>query len=77
MGSALLERAQRGAQARREKTAVSMPPALIEGFETMMVYFVVVTIPSLGIYIFTLFGLAVTITILQRLDWARKNLHKL
>lgn len=75
MASALLERWNQGAKTRKEKTSVSMPPALVEGFETMMTYFVVVTLPSLAFYIFALFAAAVTLTVLQRINWARANLR--
>lgn len=75
MASALLERWNQGSKARKEKTSVSMPPALVEGFETMMIYFVVVTLPSLALYVFALFGAAVVVTVLQRINWARTNLR--
>lgn len=74
MASALLERRNQGARARKEKTSVSMPPALVEGFETMMVYTLVIAVPSLGLYVFAVFGAAICVTVLQRLLWARTGL---
>ena len=50
-----------------EVTSVKMPPALIEGFESMILFFIMVGLPEYQTLIFSVFCAGVVITILQRL----------
>ena len=54
----------KGKDLNKEVTAVKMPPALIEGFESMMLFGAIILFPKYQVYIYTGFALAVTITIL-------------
>jgi len=51
-----------------------MPPALIEGFESMMLFGAIILFPAYQVHLYIAFAVGVIITILQRLEWARKHL---
>jgi len=53
-----------------------MPSGLIEGTETMIFYTLFIHFPSHVAWLYSLFGLLVWLTILQRLAWARNHLWK-
>ncbi len=57
------------------KTSVSMPPALVEGFETMMFYGAFLALPQHAMVLFCLFASLVFVTILQRIHWGVGNLN--
>eukprot|EP00744_Colponema_vietnamica_P015146 GILI01021235.1.p2 GENE.GILI01021235.1~~GILI01021235.1.p2 ORF type:complete len:211 (-),score=36.14 GILI01021235.1:1006-1611(-) len=71
--AAILEKRQASA-AKKELTTTTMPPGLIEGTETVLFYAAFIVFNSHTLLLFSLFGLGVLITILQRLQWAAKNL---
>ena len=58
----------------KEMTTLKMPPALIEGFETMVFYGIFLLFPHYCIYTFGIFGVLVTANIIQRLHWAYYNI---
>jgi hypothetical protein len=68
--STLLERQGRV----REQTAVIMPAGLIEGAETIIFYCLFFIFPHFVTVLFTLMAILVSITIVQRLLWARTRL---
>eukprot|EP00455_Lapot_gusevi_P035760 TRINITY_DN3962_c0_g1_i1.p1 TRINITY_DN3962_c0_g1~~TRINITY_DN3962_c0_g1_i1.p1 ORF type:complete len:203 (+),score=41.17 TRINITY_DN3962_c0_g1_i1:16-624(+) len=72
--SAILEKRQAGAKSKKELTTVTMPPALIEGTETVVFYSLFLLFPTYNDLIFSLFGGLVAITIVQRVWWASKIL---
>jgi phosphatidylglycerophosphate synthase len=74
--SAILEKRNEGAKATGELTSVTMPPALIEGTETVFFYSAFLLFPRYSTQLFALFGALVIITSCQRLVWASKNLKE-
>jgi phosphatidylglycerophosphate synthase len=73
--SALLERRGAGAKARGEATAVSMPPGLIEGAETIVLFALALALPQWSTAIMWGMAAGVAITIGQRALWACRNLR--
>ena len=73
--SALLERRGAGARARGESTAVSMPPGLIEGAETIVLFALALALPQWSPVIMWVMAAGVAITIGQRAVWAARNLR--
>ena len=59
---------------KKEVTTLKMPPALIEGTESLAFFFLIIMFCEYIAIWFTLFALGVTITILQRIHWASKHL---
>ena len=53
-----------------------MPPALIEGTESLIFFGALIIFPEVQFYLYVTFASLVTITVLQRLLWARKHLIK-
>jgi phosphatidylglycerophosphate synthase len=72
--SALLERRQAGTAARSELTSVTMPPGLVAGTETVVLYTLFLLFPGWLAELFTLMAVLVTVTIVQRVAWARRHL---
>lgn len=72
--SSILEKRGHGAQANAETTAVTMPPGLIEGGETVLFYTLFFLFPARLNVLFGLMALLTLITVFQRLGWARRNL---
>jgi phosphatidylglycerophosphate synthase len=70
--SALLER--RNGEAPRQLTSVSMPGGLIEGAETVVLYAIMLAVPSFAPTLFVAMAVAVAITVGQRAIWAVRNL---
>lgn len=70
--AALLEK--RAARQPDIQTSIVMPAGLIGGFETILAYGVFLLFPSYVTWLFSIFGLLVWITIIQRLLWARQAL---
>jgi phosphatidylglycerophosphate synthase len=73
--SAVLEKRQSGAQSRGELTTVTMPPALVAGFETIVFYALFFLFPDRLTILFTIMAAMVGVNIVQRLVWARKVLQ--
>ncbi len=72
--SAVLEKRASGAQATGELTTVTMPAALVAGFETVVFYALFFLFPAKLALLFGIMTTLVGINILQRLVWARRVL---
>jgi phosphatidylglycerophosphate synthase len=72
--SAILERRGAGAEARGEVTAVTMPPGLIGGTETILFYAAFLIWPDQMRELFMLMAGLVLVGVGQRLWWAQRNL---
>ena len=72
--SAVLERRDAGARARGELTTVTMPPGLIGGTETVVLYTLFLALPQHLVPLFTLTTVLVLATAAQRLVWAVRRL---
>ena len=72
--SAIAEKRQQGAAATGEVTTIHMPTGLVEGTETIVLYAVMLAWPAQAAVWFAVMAAAVTLTILQRVVWAKGNL---
>ena len=72
--SAILEKRSAGAQATGELTSVTMPPAIIAGFETVVFFSLFFLFPRRTEELFMLMAVLVSVGVVQRLVWARKVL---
>lgn len=72
--SAVLEKRASGAAATGELTTVTMPPALVAGFETVVFFALFFLFPGRLVTLFGLMTVLVGINIVQRLVWARRVL---
>ena len=72
--SALLEGRRAGAEARGELTSVTMPPGLVAGTETVILYSCFFLFPARLAELYALMAALVGVTIGQRLVWARRHL---
>ena len=70
--SAILEK--RSLSQAEKLTTVNMPPGLIGGAATILFYSLFIVLPQFSVQLFTLMGILVLVTILQRLWWAKGNL---
>lgn len=71
--SAVLERRAAGAEARGERTTVTMPPGLIAGTETIVFYTSFLAFPARTPELFGVMAALVYLTVGQRVWWARRN----
>lgn len=72
--SALLEKRALGARSRGETTSVTMPGALIEGTETIVLYTILVGVPSWSAATAAVMAGLVSVNVVQRLWWASRAL---
>jgi len=72
--AALLEQRGEGAAARREVTAVTMPPGFIAGTETVVFYSLFFLLPQQRAWLFGVMGVAVLANVGVRLLWAHRHL---
>ncbi len=72
--SAVLEKRASGARSTGELTTVTMPPALVAGFETVVFFSLFYLFPAKLPLLFGLMTILVAINVLQRLVWARRVL---
>ncbi len=72
--SAILEGRRSGASSRGELTTITMPPGLIAGTETVVLYALFLALPVWRAAMFWLMGGLVCINVAQRLWWARRTL---
>ena len=72
--AALLEKRQQGAAARGEMTSTTMPPALIEGTETVIFFSLFLACPSWCVWLFPLKAVLVAYGVWQRWKCAREIL---
>ncbi|MDZ7629780.1 MAG: hypothetical protein U5K74_00120 [Gemmatimonadaceae bacterium] len=72
--SAVLEKRASGASRTGELTTVTMPPALVAGFETVVFYTLFFLFPQKLVLLFGIMATLVCINVLQRLLWSRRVL---
>ncbi len=72
--SAVLEKRASGARSTGELTTVTMPPALVAGFETVVFFALFFLFPRKLVLLFGIMTTMVALNIVQRLLWARKVL---
>ncbi len=72
--SAVLEKRASGARATGELTTVTMPPALVAGFETVVFFALFYLFPTHLVTLFGTMSVLVGINVIQRLLWARNVL---
>ena len=72
--SALLEKRRAGASVRGEQTSVTMPDGLVGGFETIVLFALMLGLPSLYVYLAALMACATLISAAGRLLWGRRHL---
>ncbi len=72
--AAVLERRDRGAAARGERTAVTMPPGIVAGAETAVLFALFLLLPAHLVALFSLMAVLVLLTVAQRLRWAARTL---
>lgn len=72
--AAILERRQVGAKARDELTTITMPPGIIAGTETVILYSAMLAFPAARLALFGIMAALVMVNVVQRLWWARRNL---
>jgi len=72
--AAILEKRALGVEASGEFTRITMPPALVEGTETIVVFAIFLIIPNRAPLIFAVMAAAVMVGVVQRLNWARLHL---
>lgn len=65
---------EKRAQHNNTQTTIVMPPGLIGGFETIIVYGIFLLFPTYITLLFSIFGVLVFFTAFQRVAWAWKNL---
>lgn len=71
--AAILEQRQQGAAARGELTTVTMPPGLVAGTETVVVYSLFLLAPAHLTGLFAGFSLLVAVGVALRLHWAWRH----
>lgn len=72
--AAVLEKRGAGASATGEMTTVTMPPALIEGTETIVLFSIFIAFAAIAPWVFAAMAAMVGVNIVQRLWWARAHL---
>lgn len=72
--SAVLEKRGAGASATGEMTAITMPPALVEGTETIVLFSLFIAFPRWSTWLFAVMSALVAVNVVQRVAWARRNL---
>jgi phosphatidylglycerophosphate synthase len=72
--SAILEKRASGARSTGELTAVTMPPAIVAGTETIVFFCLFYAVPSRLATLFVVMATLVGVNIIQRLLWARRAL---
>lgn len=73
--AAVLEKRGAGASATGEATTITMPPALVEGTETIVLFSLFVALPQWASWLFALMAALVAVNVVQRVAWARRNLR--
>ena len=73
--AAILERRAQGAEARGERTTITMPPGLVAGAETVVFYSLFLLFPGRLAALFTVMGAMVLVNVVQRLAWAARHLR--
>lgn len=73
--SAIAEKRAAGAAARGERTSVHMPPGLVEGAETIVLFALMLALPERAETLFWVMSALVAITVVQRVAWASRSLR--
>jgi phosphatidylglycerophosphate synthase len=73
--AAILEKRGEGAEARGERTTITMPPGLVAGTETTLFYALFFLLPSRQPALFTLMAVLVLAGVAARLYWAARHLR--
>lgn len=73
--AAVLEKRGAGASSSGEMTTVTMPPALIEGTETIVLFSIFLAFPAIAPWVFAVMAALVGVNVVQRLWWARRHLR--
>lgn len=74
--AAVLERRGAGAAARGERTTVTMPPGLVAGAETVVLYALFLLLPAHAPLLFAVMAALVLMTVVQRFAWAVRHLPR-
>lgn len=72
--AAVLEQRQAGAHAQGELTTVTMPPGVIAGAETVILFTLFLALPGWRVVLFWTMAALVCVNIVQRLWWAKRTL---
>lgn len=72
--SAVLEKRGAGAATTGEMTSITMPPALVEGTETIVLFSLFIALPQWSTWLLSAMAALVAVNIVQRLSWARRHL---
>lgn len=72
--AAVLEKRALGAGNSGELTSITMPPALVEGAETVVVFTIFLLVPDRAPQLFAVMAVAVMVGVVQRLLWAWRHL---
>jgi len=72
--SAVLEKRGAGASTTGEMTTITMPPALVEGTETIVLFSLFIVFPQWATWLFAAMAALVAVNIVQRLAWAQRHL---
>ncbi len=72
--AAVMEKNGAGASTTGEVTTITMPPALIEGTETIVVFSLFILLPEQATWLFAAMAALVGVNVIQRLIWARRIL---
>lgn len=72
--AAVLEKRGVGASATGETTSITMPPALVEGSETIVLFGLFIVLSQWAPWLFGLMAALVAVNVVQRVAWARRNL---
>lgn len=73
--SALLERRGAGARSRGETTAVTMPAAVIEGAETVVLFALALAVPAWSVALMWIMAAGVAVSVAQRVAGATRALR--
>ena len=72
--AAVLEKRGHGAAATGEMTTITMPPALVEGTETIVLFSVFIALPNAAVPTFLAMAALVILNVVQRIGWAARHL---
>jgi len=72
--SAVLEKNGAAASATGEMTTITMPPALVEGTETIVLFSLFIVFPQWSAWLFAVMSALVAVNVVQRVAWARRHL---
>ena len=74
--AALLEKRGAGARARGEMTAITMPPGVVEGAETVVLFALALAVPDWSVAVMWIMAAGVAAGVVQRALWAARALER-